>query len=158
VSVQACIMTLMPTLRAAPLRWLALACAGLLAGVLLWHVATGGDHAEVVSESSARDPWKTIEYHGVRVDIPASWDLTDMDDCEFDFEHWAPPNSPKCGRGGGVAFYRSATFDPAQGPGVRRTHSSNSPTWGGYVDVGDFAVYVSDAHRDLVQKVLNSAR
>lgn len=109
---------------------MALVCTGILAGGFLWY-AERDSHAEVVTESSTPGGWKTIEYQGVRVDIPASWEPTDTDDCEFHFERWAPPASPECDGDGGVAFYGSATFDPAHGPGVRRTDSPDSPIWEG---------------------------
>jgi hypothetical protein len=150
-------MTLMPTSLGARLLLLAAVCAGLLAGGFLWYAAERDHHAKVVAESSTPG-WKTIEYQGVNVDIPVAWEPVDMDDCEFQFEQWAPPNSRECGLDGGVAFYGSATFDPALGPGVRRTNSTDSPTWGGYAYAGDFAVYASDDDRDLVQKILKSAR
>lgn len=35
-----------------------------------------------------RRGWKTIEYDGVRVDIPATWERWDMGSCEFTFERW----------------------------------------------------------------------
>ena len=149
-------MTLIPASRAARLLLLALACAALLVGGLVWY-AGRDSHAAVVA-SSAPAGWKTIEYQGVRVDIPASWEATDTDDCEFKFEHWAPPKSPDCGLDGGVAFYASATFDPAHGPGVTRTLGNRGPTWGGYAYVGDLAVYASDDDRALVQQVVSSAR
>ncbi len=150
--VQTCTMTLMPTSRGARLRLLTVVCAGLLAGGFLWYAAERDPHADVVTESSTRDGWKTIQYQGVQVDIPASWEPTDMDDCEFQFEHWALPDSPACGLDGGVAFYGSDTFDPAHGPGVRRTDGTDSPTWGGYAYAGDFAVYASDDDRDMGSK------
>nr|BFE74027.1 hypothetical protein GCM10020092_073280 [Actinoplanes digitatis] len=106
------------------------------------------------SSAPVRDDWQTIEYRGVKVDIPADWKRLKKDDCEFQFEQWAPPGSHPCDFKGGVRFYGSATFDPAHGPGVRRT----TGTWSGYVYAGDYAVYVSGADRDLVQRVLDSAR
>ena len=75
--------------------------------------------------------------------------------------HWEPPDAAACARGGGVAFYASATFDPVHGPGVRRagvTGADASPAWGGYVVIGDFAVYASDNRRDVVQNILGSTR
>ena len=83
-----------------------------------------------------------------------------MDDCEFKFEHWAPLDSGACGRGSGVSFYASATFDPAHGPGVHRsdTAGADEPSWGGYVGAGDVDVYVADDSRDLVLRVLDSVR
>jgi hypothetical protein len=146
-------MVLMPTSRTARVLLLVVACTGLVACGYLWHQARDS-HARVVTESSGG--WKTIEYDGVRVDVPASWKPLDTDDCEFQFEHWAPPDSPKCQYDGGVAFYASATFDPAHGPGVSRMGSG--PTWGGYVYAGEYAVWASDDDRALVTKIVDSAR
>jgi hypothetical protein len=114
----------------------------------------------VVNESTDPTGWKTIEYEGVRVDIPGSWERSDMGECEFQFERWGPPGLPPCEADAGVAFYGSATFDPAHRPGVRRTETSGpeGPDWGGYVYAADFAVYASDGDRDVVKQILDSAR
>ncbi len=81
-----------------------------------------------------------------------------MQDCEFQFERWAPPQLRPCGQDGGVSFYASATFDPKYGPGIRHDDTSSDPrAWAGYVVAGDFAVYVVDHDRDLVRRVLRSA-
>ena len=140
-----------------PLRLLALvvACVVVLGGVWLWLARDDGG-AEVVGDSS-HPGWTTIEYEGVRVDIPASWERSDRSDCEFQFELWAPPGSRGCTWVGGVAFYASATFDPARGPGVVRTESRGEPEWGGYAYAGDFAVYAADDDRETVARVLKSA-
>ena len=140
-----------------PLRLLALVlvCALVLGGVWLWLARSDGG-AEVVDDSS-HPGWMTIRYQGVRVDIPASWERSDREDCEFQFEVWAPPESNSCQWAGGVAFYGSATFDPAHEPGVRRTESRDEPEWGGYTYAGDFAVYASDDDRETVLRVLQSA-
>jgi hypothetical protein len=130
-------------------------CVLLLGGAVLWYV-TSDDGAEVVAES--QPGWKTIQYQGVRLDIPSAWDRSDMSGCDFEFEHWAPPGAAGCGTDGGVAFYASATFDPAHGPGIRRSDDSHGGSWGGYTDVGQFAVYVSDPDREVVKRVLNSTR
>jgi hypothetical protein len=133
-------------------------CVSLLGGALLWYVTVNDGGAEVVAESP-QPGWKTIEFQGVRVDIPSAWERSDMDGCEFEFEHWAPPpGAADCGMEGGVAFYASATFDPAHGPGVRRTEDKQGAAWGGYTDAGQFAVYASDNERDVVVRVLDSAR
>ncbi len=150
-------MALMPTSRTSRVLVLAVVCIGLLAGGFIWY-AQRDSHAEVVSESSKSGGWKTIEYQGVRVDIPASWEPTDTDDCEFKFERWAPRDEAECDGDGGVAFYASATFDPAHGPGVSRTDRPDSPAWEGYSYAGEFAVYASDDDHALVQKVVDSAR
>jgi hypothetical protein len=140
-----------------PLRLVALVvvCAlVVVAGVWFW-LSRDGEGAEVVGESRAG--WTTIQYQDVRVDIPASWERSDRDDCEFQFELWAPPDGNACDWESGVAFYASATFDPGDKPGVRRSTSRGDPEWGGYTYVGDFAVYASDDDRATVQRVLRSA-
>jgi hypothetical protein len=145
--------------RASELRLLAAValCGSLLGGAVLWYVTVHDGGAQVVAESP-QPGWKTIQYQGVKVDIPSAWERTDMNDCEFDFEHWAPPGAADCGMHGGVAFYASATFDPAHGPGVIRTEDRQRARWGGYTDTGQFAVYVSDSNRALVRRVLDSTR
>jgi hypothetical protein len=132
--------------------------AALLISVLVWFRASGDPRSKVVDDSAAREGWKTVEYDGVRVDIPTAWERVDMGDCEFQAERWAPPDAPPCDSEEGVAFYRSATYDPADGPGVRRAGESGGPAWGGYAYAGDFAVYASDGDRAVVRDVLVSAR
>jgi hypothetical protein len=132
--------------------------AALLISVLVWFRAGGNPHSEVVGDSPSRDGWKTVEYDGVRVDIPSAWERVDTGHCEFRAERWAPPDSPPCDAEEGVAFYRSATFDPAHGPGVGRASENGEPAWGGYTYAGDFAVYASDGDRAVVHDVLASAR
>src|SRR4051812_12743085 len=89
-------------------------CVSLLGGAVLWYVTVHHGGAQVVAQSPAPG-WKTIQYRGVRVDIPLAWERTDMSDCdcEFEFEHWAAPGAASCGMHGGMTFYASATFDPA---------------------------------------------
>ena len=141
-----------------PLRLLLLLASVLvLAGVLLWFGQRHDDRAEVPSGSSASS-WKTVEYRGVQVDVPGSWVPVDMDACEFQYEVLAPPVVTGCDWAGGVAFYGSATFDPAHRPGVRRGGSRGEPGWGGYTYAGDFAVYASDDDRKVVARVLRSTR
>jgi hypothetical protein len=134
-------------------------CLALSAAFLIWSQRTGDPRSEVVADSaSGRERWQTIEYEDVRIDIPSAWDRLDMSSCEFQFERWAPPSSSACDFEGGVAFYGSATFDPAHRPGIRRTPADETATWGGYVYAGDFAVYTSDEDREVVREVLDSAR
>lgn len=122
----------------------ALAAAGAVgAGILIWHEAAG---------------WKTVTYKGTQVDIPSTWQRVDMSGCEFKSVRWAHPSSPPCAFQGGVEFYGSATFDPFNGPGVRRNPEDDDKRWGGYVLAGRFAIYASDDNRDLVQKMLGSVR
>ena len=131
---------------------------GLVIGALLWFQTPDAPRSEVVGASPSREGWKTIEYEGVRVDIPSSWGRLDMSDCEFQFERWARPGSASCEYEDGAAFYGSANFDPAFGPGVRRTTENGIRIWGGYAYAGDFAVYAADPDRDVVREVLDSAR
>jgi hypothetical protein len=144
--------------RAIPIVVAAVLCAAALA-VGTVRYADSKPRADVVDGATTSGEWKTIEYEGVRVDIPAEWQRFDMDDCEFRFERWGAPGSDRCNGGSAVAFYGSATFDPAHRPGARRVEDSGGPgSWAGYAYAGEWAVYVSDADRDTVRQVLKSAR
>ena len=160
-------MTLVTASRSVRLLVLVGVCAALVIAALIWFRPPADRPSEMVvhapvpaSESPVRQGWKTIDSRGVRLDVPSAWARLDMTDCEFQFEQWAPPDVGPCGLEGGAAFYRSATFDPAHGPGVRRTAKkrAGAALWGGYVYAGDYAVYVSDTDRDLVREVLDSVR
>jgi hypothetical protein len=144
-------------------RWRTLLAAAAVAAlvVLLVHRATGHDGATVVADSASRSGWKTIEYRGVRVDIPQGWERLDGGECEFDLERWGPPEFSGCDVDEGVAFYASATFDPAHGPGVRPAdpRDGHGAPWGGWISAGnDYAVYAADAERGVVEGVLDSVR
>jgi hypothetical protein len=136
--------------------WLAVAVCTVVLATGLALFASRTPSAEVVDGATAPRGWKVLEYEGVRVDIPADWKRLDQADCEFQFERWGSPSTEDCQDDGGVAFYRSATFDPAHGPGVRRAVSKNEPLWGGYAYAGEFAVYASDGNRSVVAKILGS--
>lgn len=116
--------------------------------------------ARVVDTGGAPAGWKTIEYEGVRVDIPASWARVDRSDCEFGFERWAEPDETGCETvGDGVSFYASATFDPRHGPGLRHHDPPvDGAAWAGYVYAGDHAVYAAGDDRAVVSAILRSAR
>ncbi len=131
----------------------------IVAGLVLWHTVAH-DGARVVDDPSTADGWQTIEYDGVRVDLPADWVRSDRDGCEFVFERWAEPEGAGCDTDGdGLSFYVSATFDPAHGPGVRRGDPSvDGAAWAGYAEAGGYAVYVSGSDRELVATVLASVR
>ncbi len=147
---------------------------GRNARLLLLGLALGVCIAVAVGLYAARDPrtqqvdeavdpnaWKSIEYEGVEVEVPAHWERWDMGDCEFQFERWGPVGEPACASDAtSVAFYDDATFDPAHGPGVRRVEKrgQETPGWAGYVDAGNFAVYARDEDRTVVQAILRSAR
>jgi hypothetical protein len=131
----------------------------LVMGAAAW-LDRGDSGAEVVA-GSIRHGQKTIDYRDVRVAIPADWHRSDMDGCEFRVEHWAAPQAHECGVGSGLAFYASATFDPAHGPGIVRQGNAtggDGSSWAGYVDAGDVVVYVAHTEREVVQQVLDSVR
>jgi hypothetical protein len=151
-------MAFLAALRRARLLAVAATCAALIAVVFIWSRPARERPAEVVAAASASPAWQTVEYRGIRVDVPIDWRRSDMSGCEFQFEHWAPPGWPACGLGGGVAFYGSATFDPVRGPGVQRGSTNSAGPWSGYVYAGDYAVHVADPDRELVQRVLDSVR
>lgn len=112
-----------------------------------------------IVDDSAGDASQTISYQGVRVTIPDSWERLDLDSCEFDFEAWGPPSQDPCQAEVGVAFYASATFDPATGPGAHRVTDGrgDDPDWAGYVDAGfEWSVYVQDDSEDVVRSALVS--
>ena len=150
----------MPSTAASRVRQLALALLLTAACVMTvsWIQATGPSSPEAVGASSSSGSWKTVEYEGVRVDIPSAWERVDTSGCEFQFVRWAHPETPPCDFEEGVALYASATFDPAHRPGIRRTTENGIPGWGGYTYAGDFAVYISHDDRDVVRKVLASAQ
>ena len=136
-----------------------LVLTGLGTALVAAVLASCDDSRSVVATDSAAAGWKTIEYQGVQVDIPAGWTRADVDNCEFQFERWTPPDLPACSPDGGVSFYSSATFDPAHGPGIRHEDTAKGAAdWAGYAYAGDFAVYAADDDRVLVQHVLRSAR
>ena len=120
-----------------------------VAVALVWHLSGQG-------ESIYKPGWKTVEYEGVSVEIPASWERLPVP-CGYDLSRWAPPGSD-CATGNGVTFYGSATFDVFEEPGVRRIEATGQPDWGGHVYNGGFAVYVSGDDREAVRRILRSAR
>jgi hypothetical protein len=151
-------MTPMASLRRSRLLLLVGAVVAVVVGVVLLSVDGAGSDsgAEVVSDSSAKAGWMTIEYRGIRVDIPSGWER--LEGCEVPWEHWGPEGA-SCASDGGVYLSSSTMYDPARGPGIRRTElDSGSDGWGGYVYVGDLAVYASDRDRDLVETMLASGR
>ena len=102
------------------------------AGLVVAALASCGESrdpgADVATDVSTGDGWKTIEYRGVEVEVPASWTEADMKDCQFKFGRWTPPDLAACGPDGGLAFYVSATFDPPHGPGIRHDDTAQRLT------------------------------
>jgi hypothetical protein len=157
-------MTSMSIPRGVRVLLVAAGCALLLAIALISFRTTTGKPPATTEKPAAtteRPPaappaWQTVEYQGVRIDLPATWARSDTSGCEFQFPKWAPPGSAPCDAGTSAGLYGSATFDPAYGPGVRKT--TGAGTWAGWVYAGDFAVYATGTDRELVQRVLDSAR
>jgi hypothetical protein len=105
--------------------------------------------------SRAPDGWQTIEYSGVRVDVPGDWVRVDTKECGFEAVRWQPAGAPACRVTSGLVFYLEATFDPAYGPGI---HQGKDGTWSGYVFAGEYAVFMAGTDRQLIQDVLDTAR
>jgi hypothetical protein len=140
-------------------RVLALVAAIAVAVVayLVWFQPSDGPRSEVV-DGSREGGWQTIEFQDVREDVPSYWERVDTSDSEFQWERWGPRNTAACTFTAGVAFYGSALFDPARGPGVGRSTENGKAVWAGYSYAGEFAVYAIHKDRDVVQKVIDSAR
>ncbi|HSE08404.1 MAG TPA: hypothetical protein VLB29_07040 [Nocardioidaceae bacterium] len=137
------------------------AALALLLAVGLGLYALRDSRARVIDESTDATGWKTLEYEGVRVNIPSDWERLDMGGCDFRFERWAPQGVSPCDPDAeGVAFYGSATFDPDLGPGVIRNDGEDPkiPGWEGYVYAGEFAVHASSNDRAVVEGILDSAK
>lgn len=139
-------------------RWVHVALLGSVLA-LAWQAGDlrGGDVESQVVDEDPRSGWRTVELDGVRVDVPDAWLRVEVAGCPYAHEHWALEGAD-CGDDQGLALLGSATFDPADGPGVRRYGGGASPEWGGYVLVGDLAVNVFDDDREVVRAVLGSAR
>jgi hypothetical protein len=114
------IMMPMASMRRSRLLLLGAAGAAVVVSVVfLAFDGAGSDSvAEVVSDSSAKTGWMTIEYQGIRVDIPSGWER--LEGCEVPWEHWGRDGS-SCASDGGVYLGSSTTYDPDRGPGIRRT-------------------------------------
>ncbi|GGD08316.1 hypothetical protein [Nocardioides daphniae] len=131
----------------------------LVAALVWWEVRE--PHARVVDDRVEPGGWKTLAYESVEVDVPGDWQRLDMDDCEWQFERWAPPGTDPCAPDAvGVAFYGSATFDAAVGPDVITAgdDGQGGESWSGCAYAGDFAVNASTPDRATTRRILDSAR
>jgi hypothetical protein len=144
----------------------------LIAGAVLLFVGLGlvflvqrderddmwAQQAVVVENGAVADGWQTIEYQGVAVDLPESWQRVDNAGCQFDLEHWGPEEAPECSYDVGVMFMLSGSYDGRYGPGPRRSPPSEASPWSGYRLVEPWAVIVAHNDRDVAHRVLSSAR
>jgi hypothetical protein len=73
---------------------------------------------------------------------------------------YGPPDGDPCAFEVAAAFYGSATFDPADHPGVVTTERDDGRVrWAGYVTASDeHVLWVSTPDRDLTVRILASAR
>ena len=107
------------------------------------------------------DGWQIVGYDGIEVDLPPDWVGLDTSDCEFSAVRYGLPGTDPCEPDTGLAFYGSATFDPAHRSGLRRVPPSEEVPeggWTGYVYGGDHAVYLTASDRDEAWRVLASVR
>lgn len=137
---------------------LLLACAVAVLGVVLLtdRDADPAPRSRTVGEAP-REGWRTVAIDDLRVDLPASWRRLDTSGCELAFERWGPEDLDACDPAAGLAFYGSATFDPALGPGVHRGRGDD-PAWGGYQTAGSMVAYAGGPDRAVVTAILGSVR
>ena len=122
------------------------------------------DGSEVVRESQVvgrtDDGWQTIGYDGVEVDLPSGLGQDGHLGLRVQLRALGPAGVlSRARRPAVLAFYVSATFDPAHRSGSIRSESPEGlPSFSGYVYGGDYAAYVSTDDRDRAWRVLASFR
>jgi hypothetical protein len=140
------------------------AAAAALVGVVLVAGGAGEGHGDrMVADNPTTTPpasgWQTVVHDDVSVDLPGDWQSFTCDFDGFTSEIYGPTRDDACGFGTYVAFYASATFDPADLPGVITTgRGPENGTWGGYVYAGQYAVSASTIDADLTRHLLATAR
>lgn len=115
-------------------------------------VAHGGEDqmAKDPTDSSSGE-WQTIRQGDVVASVPPTWRRYE---CEGSTIPIHAPVDP-CDSWTGAAFYGSATYDAAMGPGVV---VGTDGTRHGYVYAGEFVLAVADEAGDLVRRILATAR
>ncbi|WP_322937026.1 hypothetical protein [Nocardioides bizhenqiangii] len=129
----------------------------ILAPVAVLAGGGAGDDKTASDPTPPAQPWQTISQDDVRVEIPGDWREFRCDFDGFSSDIYGPSEDDACGFGEYVAFYGSATFDPAERPGVITGNDDGTARWG-YVYAGDLAVSSSTEDRDLTRRILASAR
>lgn len=127
---------------------IAVACAVVLTACLVWFKATRGEDSG----------WKRVEFHGVRVSVPANWKRVNTSRCDEQAARWAPPRADACGATNGLTFEGLAMLDGYSVAGIENMRRAANGAWVGRVDTGDFAVFALDFDPDLVEKILRSIR
>ncbi|AIY16509.1 hypothetical protein GUY44_27890 [Pimelobacter simplex] len=107
----------------------------------------------------AHDPrptggWQTIAQGDARAEVPADWREVR---CEGGTSRWAPPGDEPCAGPSLATFLGTDAVTLTVGPGVL-VRSDVGTAWTGYVPAGDRALHVTGADRDLVRRVLATAR
>lgn len=145
--------------RTSPRLWLGAAAVLLIVAVVLIRAGNNGTHESESIGDADRDGWQTIEYRGVRVDVPDDWERKDTDGCPYVIERWGPEDSTTCGEdfGVGVSLLPSENFDAIVEPGEVRRDPGGGIHWSGYVLVAPLAL-AADGSREVVEAVLSSAR
>ncbi|GAA3544784.1 hypothetical protein [Nocardioides daeguensis] len=105
----------------------------------------------VTTPSRAGD-WQTIRQGEAVAEVPGDWRRSE---CAGRIVY--APSDP-CTDWKGAGFSGAANYDPAMGPGVILRFPADDDEWTGYVYVGQQVLSVSDPDRDLVRRVLASAR
>ena len=125
---------------------LAAACVAVLVGYLIW-----------IQPSDGSADWKTVEFRGVRVEIPAQWEASKLKDCSQG--RWGPADAVTCDGTDGVEFVGSnSDLYGSASDGVRKDNTYARPHWTGVADVSDLHVIAFSFDRDVVDRVLNSVR
>ena len=131
--------------------------------------ADGGGGARPAGTEVATDPtvertytrheFKPVEFEGVTVNVPGNWYALDTSSCEFAWTRYAPFGVDPCTYDGpGLAFYGSATFDPASRPGQIVYENGIEGLSSGYVYADEWAVYVQDEGPFGAMNILASVR
>lgn len=122
----------------------------LVGSGVLWG-ARGGE-TPVADPPRPAPAWQTIRQGQVEVEVPGDWRRIRCGDRDL----WAPPDGA-CADRTGVVLLPAATVDISGVPGAVH-HAEVDDKWTGNVVVGGLVVDVTDPDRDLVRRVLASAR
>jgi len=109
--------------------------------------------------AAADEGWQTVAQDDARADLPPDWREVDCDFGGGEQPIHGPTEVDACEFGAYAAFYGSATFDPADLPGVvNRSEDDGEVTWSGYVGAGEWVLSAASHDRDLTRRILASAR
>jgi hypothetical protein len=126
-------------------------------------LALGGDDSspgDRVATDPTDDPpaeWHTVEHDGVLVDVPGEWVRLDTSSCDSQEVRFAPTDVDPCNYAEeGLAFFTSASYDPAVAPGD--IVENPGPAKFGYVRAEDWVVSVQTVGPVDVRRILGSVR